>query len=175
MIAKVRLKINSLPEYIWHCWLIDRDCVCTLGSSFYITFCHPSKFGFSFCIIFCYSCCTYLSLWLFLFLAYTVSFKREFLIVSTWLLDIFQSTITWTFLITRPVKTSFKDCSRWSVDIVKILNLYIILLCTLMYHFFPISIHYLQCFHCLLNYIWRNILNDNKYWFASFLTIRLKP
>ena len=36
-----------------------------------------------------------------------------------------------------------------SCSIVKILNLYIILLCTHSYHFFPISIHYLQCIHCL--------------------------
>ena len=36
---------------------------------------------------------------------------------------------------------------------VKILNLYIILLCTHLYHFFPLSIHYLQCINCLLHYI----------------------
>ena len=33
--------------------------------------------------------------------------------------------------------------------IVKILNLYIILSCTT-YHFFPVSIHSMQCIHCLL-------------------------
>ena len=33
--------------------------------------------------------------------------------------------------------------------IVKILNLYFILSCTHLYHFFPVSIHYLQCIHCL--------------------------
>ena len=36
--------------------------------------------------------------------------------------------------------------------IVKILNLYIILLFTHLYHFFPVSIHYLQCIQCLLHY-----------------------
>ena len=38
-------------------------------------------------------------------------------------------------------------------DIVKILNIYIMLLCTHLYHFFLVSIHYLQCIHCLLHYI----------------------
>ena len=38
--------------------------------------------------------------------------------------------------------------------IVKILNLYVILLCTQLYHhFFPVSIQYLQCINCLLHYI----------------------
>ena len=36
---------------------------------------------------------------------------------------------------------------------VKILNLYIILSCYHLYHFFPVSIHYLQCIHCLLNWV----------------------
>ena len=36
--------------------------------------------------------------------------------------------------------------------IIKILNLYIILLCTHLYHFFPVSIHYLQWIYCLLHY-----------------------
>ena len=35
--------------------------------------------------------------------------------------------------------------------IVKILNIYILLSCTHLYHFFPLAIHYLQCFHCLLH------------------------
>ena len=38
-------------------------------------------------------------------------------------------------------------------SIVKILNLYIIPLCTHLYHFFLVSIHYLQCIHCLLHFI----------------------
>ena len=37
--------------------------------------------------------------------------------------------------------------------IIKILNLYIILSCTHVYHFFPVSIHYLQCVNCLLHYM----------------------
>ena len=37
--------------------------------------------------------------------------------------------------------------------IVKILNLYIILPCAHLYHFFPVSINYLQCMHCLLHYM----------------------
>ena len=32
-----------------------------------------------------------------------------------------------------------------NIFIVKILNLYVILLCTHLYHIFPVSIHYLQC------------------------------
>ena len=34
---------------------------------------------------------------------------------------------------------------------VKLLNLYIIILCTHLYHthFFPVSIQYLQCIHCI--------------------------
>ena len=40
--------------------------------------------------------------------------------------------------------------------IVKILNIYIMLSCTHLYHFSPVSIHYLQCIHCLL-IMWRNI------------------
>ena len=42
--------------------------------------------------------------------------------------------------------------------IVKMLNLYIILFCTHLYHFFPVSIHYLQCIHCLLHYVTEYIL-----------------
>ena len=34
--------------------------------------------------------------------------------------------------------------------IVKILNLYFILSCTHLYHFFLVSIYYLQCIHCFL-------------------------
>ena len=37
-----------------------------------------------------------------------------------------------------------------TTNIVKILNLYISLLCTPLYHFFPVSLHSLQCIHCLL-------------------------
>ena len=36
-------------------------------------------------------------------------------------------------------------------SIVKMLNIYIMLSCTHLYHFFPVSIHYLQCIHCLLH------------------------
>ena len=39
------------------------------------------------------------------------------------------------------------------VDIVKILNLYIMLSCTLLYHLFWVSIHYLQCIHWLLQFM----------------------
>ena len=39
-----------------------------------------------------------------------------------------------------------------ATDIAKILNLYIIILCTHLFHFLPVSIHYLQCIHCLLQY-----------------------
>ena len=42
------------------------------------------------------------------------------------------------------------------MDIVKILNLYIILLCAHLYHFLPVSIHYLQCINFLLHYMLRN-------------------
>ena len=41
--------------------------------------------------------------------------------------------------------------------ILKILNLYIILLCTHLYHFFPVSIHYLKWIHCLFHYMWWDI------------------
>ena len=39
--------------------------------------------------------------------------------------------------------------------IVKILNLYIMLSCTHRYYFFPLSIHFLQCIHCLLHYMYK--------------------
>ena len=35
--------------------------------------------------------------------------------------------------------------------LLNILNLFIIILCTHLYHFFPVSIQYLQCIHCLLH------------------------
>ena len=43
---------------------------------------------------------------------------------------------------------------------VKILNFYIIILCSHLYHFFPVSIHYLQCIHCLLHYINCSFVNN---------------
>ena len=39
----------------------------------------------------------------------------------------------------------------WLAHIVKILNIYVMLSCTQLYHFFPVSIQYLQCIHCLLH------------------------
>ena len=36
------------------------------------------------------------------------------------------------------------------LTIVKIFNIYIMLSCTHLYHFFSVSIQYLQCIHCLL-------------------------
>ena len=39
--------------------------------------------------------------------------------------------------------------SNYLDTIVKILNFYIILLCSHLYHFFPVSMHYLHCIHCL--------------------------
>ena len=66
-----------------------------------------------------------------------------------------------SFLIFRPSR--FKNnCSRHFYTIVKILNLYIILLCTHLYHFFPVSIQYLQCIHSLLHYVTEFIGNLNK-------------
>ena len=37
------------------------------------------------------------------------------------------------------------------------MNLYIIRLCTHLYHFFLVSVPYLQCIHCLLHYLRPNI------------------
>ena len=48
------------------------------------------------------------------------------------------------------------------IDIIKILNLYIILLCTQLYNFFLASIHYLQCVHCLLPTIKRILCSSLK-------------
>ena len=43
--------------------------------------------------------------------------------------------------------------------IVKILNLYIILLCSHLYHFLPVAIHSLQRIHCLLQlYVMRYLI-----------------
>ena len=47
--------------------------------------------------------------------------------------------------------TNFKSNSKNSI--VKILNLYTIILSTHLYHFFPVAINYLQCIHCLLHYV----------------------
>ena len=54
---------------------------------------------------------------------------------------------------------SFLDFNIYfELDIVKILKLYIIPLCTHLetphlYHFFPVSIHYLHGIQCLLHYM----------------------
>ena len=55
----------------------------------------------------------------------------------------------WLFVVDYSIQFIF--------NIVKILSIYIIIFCTHLYHFFPVSIHYLQCIHCLLHYMWRNI------------------
>ena len=47
---------------------------------------------------------------------------------------------------------SVKNSKLVQTGIVKILNFYIILLCTHLYHFFQVSIQYLQFIHCLLHY-----------------------
>ena len=44
--------------------------------------------------------------------------------------------------------------ARMSYDIVRIVNLYLILFLTHLYNFFPLSIHYLQCIHCVLHFRW---------------------
>ena len=41
----------------------------------------------------------------------------------------------------------FFDLRSFHSSIIKILNLYIILSCTHLHHFFPVSIHNLQCIH----------------------------
>ena len=46
------------------------------------------------------------------------------------------------------------DCAFClTCPIIIIMNTYIMLLCTHLYHCFPVSIHYLQCIHCLLHYV----------------------
>ena len=45
--------------------------------------------------------------------------------------------------------------------IVKILNIYTLLLCTHLYYFFPVSIHSTQCFHCLLQLYVIRVFNIN--------------
>ena len=65
--------------------------------------------------------------------------------------------------------------------IVEILNLDKIILFTHLHHFFPVSIHYLQCIYCLLNYKWRTIslalLSFTQYFtfvfYLFFLTLYL--
>ena len=47
--------------------------------------------------------------------------------------------------------------------IIKIQKLYIILLCTHLFHFFPVSFHSLQCIHCLLQlYVTRHLIGINQ-------------
>ena len=58
------------------------------------------------------------------------------------------------------------------LGIVKILNLFIIILCTHFYHFFLVSIHYPQCIHCLLHYMWWNVQCDNEIKQLFFSTLR---
>ena len=53
----------------------------------------------------------------------------------------------------------FSICNSSMLFTIKILNLHIILLYTHLYHLFPVSIHYLQCIHCLLGYMWHNVLS----------------
>ena len=50
-------------------------------------------------------------------------------------------------LLSFPVKMEWGK----SGNIIKILKIYIMLSCTHLYHFFPVSIQYLQCIHCLLH------------------------
>ena len=54
--------------------------------------------------------------------------------------------------------------------IVKILNLYIILSCTHLYHFFPLSIHYLQYIHCFLHIVDKSITKVGKNLLVNRLT-----
>ena len=49
--------------------------------------------------------------------------------------------------------------------IAKILNLYIVLSCTHLYHFFPVSIHSLQSIHCLLQLYVQDISEIGKSFF----------
>ena len=58
---------------------------------------------------------------------------------------------------TQVIKCSKKVATLYTENIVKILNLYIMLSCIHLHHFLPVSVHYLQCIHCLLHYMWRNI------------------
>ena len=64
---------------------------------------------------------------------------------------IFHSKQDWAVPVWRIVQSCCFKINRCYV--VKTLNLHIILLCTHLYHFFPVSIHYLQCIHCLLHYV----------------------
>ena len=117
MIAKVRLKMNSLPEYIWHCWLIDRDCVCTLGSSFYITFVILPNLVFHFVL-------SFIRLLRYIFVTLPIFIPGLHCVIYERVFDC-CNLIAWHFLVycncnmifnkTRPVKTSFRDCCRWSV------------------------------------------------------------
>ena len=52
-------------------------------------------------------------------------------------------------------KNIYAERKTW--NIIKILKLYIMLSCPHLYHFFPVSNHYLQHMHFLLHYMWRNI------------------
>ena len=45
----------------------------------------------------------------------------------------------------------FKPFALVVASRVKILNIYIMLSCTHLYHFFSVSIHCLQCIHCFLH------------------------
>ena len=57
-------------------------------------------------------------------------------------------------LLSFPVKMEWGK----SGNIIKILKIYIMLSCTHLYHFFPVSIQYLQCIHCLLHQTLENQL-----------------
>ena len=68
------------------------------------------------------------------------------------------------FFLSRGTRVHLHGCEKYKFQtkweelieiqtIVKILNLWIIILCTHLYHFFLASIHYLQCIHCLNEWV----------------------
>ena len=87
--------------------------------------------------------------------------KRNML-SSLWSPELFRF---WKFLEeTRKIclrKNLSRIMQKNNRNIVKILNLFIIH-CTHLYYFFLVSIHYLQCIHCLLHYVTEYLIGNNK-------------
>ena len=59
--------------------------------------------------------------------------------------------LLYLLLFAKKFKKMFEQAMIAIVNMVKILNIYIMLSCTHLYHFFPVSIQCLQSIHCLLH------------------------
>ena len=77
------------------------------------------------------------------------SFSENFYVKKKLLLCFFSYSLFNILACTNDCQSSFYSFFCVHSYIVKVLNLNIILLCTHLYHFFPVPSYYQQCIHCV--------------------------